>query len=260
MKSIGIIGCGWLGLHLANHLSMRYRIYTTTTTEDKKNKLTANGYHATCIIFPDDDVVPNTSPWTAYKSLDAVVISVPFAKRSDSQALHNRFENISRFIPDFDNQLFLMSSIGIYPQIDRRIDENSLEDSDLNPGILSVEKLVRNRFPQTNILRLGGLMGGNRQLSNYKVSTPNSAVNHVHYLDVCCIIEKMIKRKSNAAIFNIVAPLHPSKQEIIDYQKGQKSNIKGDLTNQVPGRIILSQLSEQVLNYQYRYPNPKLFK
>ncbi len=54
MKKLGIIGCGWLGNHLAERLSNQYEIYATTTTASKIAALEAKGYTATLVSFPDE--------------------------------------------------------------------------------------------------------------------------------------------------------------------------------------------------------------
>jgi len=256
MKKIGIIGCGWLGLHIAKKLSLNNKIYTTTTSDNKKNELTRMGYHSMVIQFWDNEIFPEFKSWESIKDMDVIIITVPFSKRTSIKLLENRFENLSSFIDGFKKQLFLMSSIGVYPQVEIEISEKTLKKKHLNPSILFVEELVKEKFPQVNILRLGGLMGGSRVFSNYEISTPNQIVNHIHYEDICLIIQRMIKKKSNSKTYNIVAPLHPTKQSILNYQNG----IEEVLGNQKYGRKILSKLSELELNYQYKHPDPRKFK
>lgn len=255
MEEIGIIGCGWLGLHIAKQLFPKYKIYTTTTSQRKTKELIAMGYDALAIRFSDDEIVQQDKSWKALEHLDAIIISVPFSKHVNIKLLQNRFENISLFIEGFGKQLFLMSSIGIYPQVQMEIGEETLDEQLLHPGILAVERLVKNKFPQVNILRLGGLMGGDRIFSNYQTTNRNQIVNHIHYEDIVLIIEKMIVNKIHAKTYNIVAPAHPTKQEIINYQKGLNEPQKV----QEQGRKIISTLSEQDLPYQYLHPDPKAF-
>lgn len=256
MKKIGIIGCGWLGLHIAKKLSLNNIIYTTTTSENKKNELNKMGYHPEVIQFWDHEISQEFKSWKSLKDLDVIIITVPFSKRTSTKLLKNRFENLSLFIDGFKKQLFLMSSIGVYPQVEMEISEKTLENKHLNPSILFVEELVKEKFPKVNILRLGGLMGGSRVFSNYKISNPNQIVNHVHYEDICLIIEKMIQKNSNSKTYNIVAPLHPTKQAIINYQ----NDLEESLGIQKNGRRILSKLSEDELNYQYIHTDPRKFK
>lgn len=257
MKNIGIIGCGWLGLHLAEHLYPANRIFTTTTSEDKISPLTSKGFDVTMINFPSLEISKNSTRWKALDILDVIIITVPFSKQSDINSLLLRFENISQFIEGFEKQLFLMSSIGIYPPIETEIEEKTFNDSLLVPNLLQVEKLILNKFPQVNILRLGGLMGNDRVFSKYKVQPTNQAVNHVHFEDICLIIEKMISKNSSTKIYNVVAPLHPTKQEIINFQKGITNNI---ISKEKPqGRIILTKLLIDELNYEYKNQDPKMF-
>ncbi|WP_260377577.1 epimerase [Candidatus Ornithobacterium hominis] len=214
------------------------------------------GYNSIAIQFSDYEIFQEYKSWKAIADLDTIIITVPFSKRASTNLLKNRFENISLFIDNFDKQLFLMSSVGIYPQIKMEIAENTLSEEYLNPSILFVEQLMRNKFVQVNILRLGGLMGGDRIFSNYETSTPNQIVNHVHYKDICLVIEKMIFQNSNAKTYNVVAPLHPTKQEIINYQKG----IEDASEIQKYGRKILTDLLISDLDYQYINPNPIIYK
>ncbi|WP_052456928.1 hypothetical protein [Capnocytophaga cynodegmi] len=148
----------------------------------------------------------------------------------------------------------MTSSVGIYPQINQEINENfpcELLDSKL----LYVENFLKNQFPQTNILRLGGLMGDDRIFSRYNVSETSQVVNHIHYQDICLIIEKMISLNLQSKLYNVAAPKHPTKQEIINHQKGTKIAI--DKTPS--GKIVLSDRLKTELNYQFLYPNPIYF-
>lgn len=256
MKKIGIVGCGWLGLHIAKHLAPKNKIYTTTTSKRKKTELVAMKYESVAIQFWDYKIFQECKSWKVLNNLDSIIITVPFPKRASIKSLQNRFKNISLFIENFKKQLFLMSSIGIYPQIQMNISENTLSKEYLNPNILFIEQFIIKKFPQVNILRLGGLMGGNRVFSNYKPSNLNQVVNHIHYEDICLIIEKMINENIHSKIYNVVAPLHPIKQEIINYQKG----ITSTNNDREYGRVILSNLLQKDLNYHYLHPNPKDFK
>lgn len=255
MRKIGIIGCGWLGLHLADYLKSNSEIFTTTTSEYKNKELIQRRFHSEVVRFSDDEISNDHQKWEILNVLDAIILTVPFSKKTDFEALQNRFQNISQFIKGFEKPLFLMSSIGIYPQINQEISESSLPENLLDTNIFGVEKLMKQNFPQINILRLGGLMGEDRYLSKYKISNPNQVVNHVHYSDVCLVIEKMMSLNLTSKTYNIVSPKHPMKQEIIDFQQQLQHT-----ENLIPeGRVIISKLSEQELSFEYQCPNPILF-
>lgn len=258
MEKIGIIGCGWLGLHLAQHLSKQYNIYGTNTSKEKCSQLEKLGFESEVDAFSDVEIESDVKPWKILQELDVVIITIPFPKNAEFDRLSNRFKNVIQFIKNFDKPIFLMSSIGIYPQMDEEMNETNVFEESLNQNILGIENLMKNEFPQVNILRLAGLMGGSRIFSKYKISNPEQIVNHVHYEDICLIIEKMISRKIISKTYNVVAPQHPTKQEVIDFQINKKDS--NHITDQDKGRKIVSCTLETELDYQFLHPDPKKFK
>ena len=102
-------------------------------------------------------------------------------------------------------------------------------------------------------------MGDDRFLSKYvDLNSQNLSqmVNHIHYKDVCQVIEKMIRRNKNSSIYNVVAPEHPTKEEVLEYQLNKKIISS---TNR-EGKIISSQKIQDEFNYEFIYPNPVYFK
>lgn len=256
MSKIGIIGCGWLGLHIAEYFKPKNVIYTTTRTFQKRKRLITLGYNPTIMNLSHKEN-KQFKTWDILNSLDTIIITVPFSKHSKLELIKNQFVNLISFIKNYDRQLFLMSSIGIYPQSEIMILENTFNETDLDVNILSIEKLIKSNFNQVNILRLGGLMGGDRIFSNYvKPSSDTSKIaNHIHFKDISQIIDRIISEKVHSKIYNVVAPIHPTKQEIINYQK-KKNIIVEKRTN---NRIVLSDKLINELGYSFQYPNPIKF-
>lgn len=254
MKTLGIIGCGWLGLHLANHFSANYKIYTTTITQQKAEQLKNQNFNPTIIQFSDEKSISDTEEWEVLQELEAITITIPFGKKTDIQRLENRFENIKNFIKNYQKPLFLMSSTSIYPDMVTEITENTFAEKELNPNILSIENLMKEAFPQINILRLGGLMGGSRQLKNYPVKDLEKLVNHIHYEDICKIVELMIQKNIRSKIYNVVAPLHPSKWEVITGKMYPNNSCPPKKS-----RIIVSDMMIKDLKYHFLHPNPIFF-
>jgi len=143
-----------------------------------------------------------------------------------------------------------MSSTGVYPDAPGEYAEESL-----SPDEVAGERMIINKYPQANILRLAGLMGDNRLLKNYNVSNLDAPVNHIHYEDICHIIEKMIERGSEGKLYNIAAPKHPSKAQVINTQK----NLPFPKEAIGEGKIILSSKLTSELDFIFKYPDPKDF-
>ena len=251
MKKIGIIGCGWLGIRLAEKLVLNNTVYTTTTSEEKLQLLQSKGLNPSVINFSEIQSHEAFAEWEDTEPFSVLIITVPlFSKRVAESIIETRIENLLAFVGNFKEQIFLMSSTGVYPDVDR-----ALTEADLPYENVLSEFRLKNQCPQLNILRLAGLMGDNRQLSNYKVSNPEAPVNHVHYADVCATIELMISQQLHDKLYNIVAPNHPSKTDVINTQTGTGSA----QLQHTEGRIISSQKMIAELNYTFKYPDPRYF-
>src|SRR5690606_38184319 len=127
----------------------------------------------------------------------------------------------------------------------------------LRTDISAAETLVRNQYPQTNILRLGGLMGDDRSLKNiYKnrePENPEKAANYIHYEDILAVVELFIKSERKGETYNLVAPEHPTIAEILNPESAKTEK------NTEKQRIISSEKLIRDFNYQFIHPNPKNF-
>ncbi len=249
-KKLGIIGFGWLGNHIAKKLSNRYEIFATTTTPSKVEDLNAKGYHSTLVSFPDE-LDSEIKPWEVAQELDAIIISVPFSGIRGAQILINdKRQNLLNFLGDYKGQLFLLSSTGVYPEI-----EQEFKEADKPAQEVESESFILEKFPQTNILRLAGLMGDQRLLKNYNISNLDLLVNHIHYADICSAVEKMLNNNSQSKVYNIVAPIHPNKEEVINAQKGLPYS--GERATF--GRTISPEKLISDLDFEFQYPDPRYF-
>ena len=249
-KNLGIIGYGWLGNHIAERLSNRYNIFATTTTPSKAQDLNAKGYQATLVSFPDE-LDSEMKPWEVAKDLDAIIISVPFSGLRGAQIpMNDKRQNLLNFLGDYKGQLFLLSSTGVYPETE----QDFTEDDKPAQGVES-ESFILEKFPQTNILRLAGLMGDQRLLKNYNISNLDLLVNHIHYADICSAVEKMLDNNSESQVYNIVAPIHPNKEEVINAQKGL--SYSGERTTK--GRTISPAKLISDFDFEFQYPDPRYF-
>lgn len=252
-KKIAILGCGWLGEKIANYFYQnQYKIFTFNSSLLQKEKLEQLGYHSFQKNFYDK----NNDLIGFFKDFQAVIIAIPMKKNVELEKLKIIYQNISSLLKNTNATIFLCSSTGIYPQKTGIFNENSFQNDELDVKILTLEQLIYSQNSNTNILRLAGLMGDDRIFShNFKEQNSLEAVNHIHFQDIILILEKMIVKNLKSKIYNVVAPIHPSKKAIFSYQK-HKILIEDNISE---SRIILSDCLIKDLEHQFLHPNPIYF-
>jgi hypothetical protein len=229
----------------------RHSIWVTTTTHEKAARLSALGLHPAVVSFPEDLSVPPPHVWPVAEELDVVIITIPLAGRRLSVAgLSAKVAHLASFLGSFLGQMFFMSTTSVYPDADGKYAESNMPVADIES-----ERIMRAAYPQINILRLAGLMGDNRLLKHYAVQNPHLPVNHIHYADVSAVIEKMMDRHTATQVYNIVAPLHPTKEAVISAQLGTPPKGSSPST----GRIISCHKLMADLNYTFIHPHPAMF-
>ena len=237
---VAIIGCGWVGEKLAKYLSDKdYHVIATTTSPEKVVPLQKVATEVHLLDF-------NTAvDFSFLDSVDVAIFSMPISR----EGWHQGFEKLKKEFP----KTLLFSSTGVYPTENKVFTEK--DTNDLRADILTSENLVRKSYPQTNVLRFGGLMGDERSLKNmFKNRTPDNPgklTNYIHYEDILPIVELFIKSEIKSETYNIVAPEHPSIAEVLNLQIASDSDIKQ--------RIVSSQKLIHDFNYTFIHPNPKYF-
>ena len=241
---IAIIGCGWVGKKLAEYLTGKgHEIIATTTSPDKIQELKMAAAEVQLLDFSKD------SKPKFLNDTDVAIFSMPISRSSWFKG----FEKMEIVFP----KTLLFSSTGIYPQENRIFTEK--DTNNLRPDIDAAEQLVRKKYPQTNILRFGGLMGDERSVQHFfknkEVKNPEKRVNYIHYGDILAMVELVIQSDKTSRIYNIVAPEHPSIGEILSLHPENKDTHSDESAQ----RIISSELFVNEFNYDFKHPNPQYF-
>jgi len=221
-KTIGVLGCGWLGTPLAEILlASGNRVRGSTTREEKVNALLEKGIDARVLRLGDHEIEGN--PGEFLDGLDCLVVNIPPGIRRDSKA-----DFISRIrllethlqmaaVP----QLVFVSSTSVYGAFQGSVTEadHPLPDSQTGEQLLEAENiLLENTARTTQILRPGGLTGPDRHpvftLSGKNINSDGSErVNLIRQEDLLPVLELLIANPNLPGTFNAVFPEHPSKQE-----------------------------------------------
>ncbi len=260
MKTVLILGCGWVGEEFALYmLNKGFSIYACTTSEEKAERLSTVGISSFVHNFDDESTVNETLP----VSFDYVLTSVPATTRLTVEQVDNRFANVTTFLKgiQFSKHIFL-SSIGVYPDVDAVFTEEYMVES--NQNLARAENRML-EIAGTKVYRLGGLFGKNRIFAKYfenrVCSTGNQLANFVHLDDVVELICQGFERDLKSSIYTIVAPEHPTKKEVIiasaskyGFQLPSAWEPQDSFQKLVDSSKIVDELG-----YAFKYPSPLNF-
>ncbi len=214
MNNIAILGCGWLGLPLAEKLiNLGYLVNGSSTSELKKNKLNKLGVNYFKIDL--NNLEDNIKDFLA---VDVLIISIPPKLLNHKKVLNNL---ISEIKSSTIKRVIYTSSISVYGNQTGTINEQNTLYPKSNSAIqiAQTEKilLTENKYT-TTVLRLGGLIGNNRHPAYYlagkKIAKPKDLINLIHLDDCIKIISNIINlNEASNQIYNLVNPIHPEKGE-----------------------------------------------
>lgn len=263
-KSVSILGCGWLGLRLTNHLiSKGYQITGSTTQASKIDQLTQQSIKAYLV-----NLTPKVEAEDINRFLDSqtLILNVPPRIRHLGKDFHpQQIQHLRPFIESSSiENLIYISSTSVYPNTNQEVDEQA---QTLHHPLIEVEILVK-KIPgiNTTILRPAGLIGDDRIPAKYiagktGITTGGTPVNYIHPVDLVRIIEQVIDQQIWNDTFNIVAPLHPTRRQVY-MQNIREFGFKPPEYGQDSAdfKIINGDKITRKLGYEYEFPDPLAFK
>ena len=246
MKTILIIGSGFIGLPLAVRLSKEDFIVTISTTRTVK-QLELEKLGVIAIKFnsnEDEDYLQFLNC-----SYDYIVYALPpsVCKKYDYNSV---LQKITSLLAKCENIVFT-SSISVYQNNGNPHNEMSTDLISNKTPVLETEKFIIEKYYQHYIFRLAGLIGENRHpkffFKNDVIENSNQVVNLVCGSDVVEIITLAITKNIPFGIYNVCSPEHPTK---IEYYKNQI--IKPVFKEGVVGKVIDTSKLDRFLNYRYK--------
>jgi len=262
-NTIGIIGCGWLGLPLAKSLIQAgYYVHGSTTNKDKLDALEKEGIRPFIVILDQERITGSITEFL--NEVDILVINVPPGLRGNYKEnyvfkmnlLHEEIGKSSV------KKIVFVSSISVYGAAVGEVTEDSIPKPITESGrqLFEAEKIFQNdKTIQTAILRFGGLIGPNRHpvtmLSGKKgLDNGNEPINLIHLDDCIHLIKTVIENNWWNQIFNGVYPDHPLKRDYY-YQTADKNMLPRpvylSLESKKSGKIVISRnfLNKNVIFY-----------
>ena len=248
MKTVSILGCGWLGKPLAiSLLDNGFKVKGSTTSEEKLATLEANGIEAYQINIDDFE------EYHAFLEADILIIAIT-SKNIDA------FESlISQIETSTVQQVIFISSTSVYPSLNAVVTE---ENETLKTPLFEIEELFRqNTYFDSTIIRFAGLFGFDRKPGNWfknrKIPQPNGFVNMIHQEDCIKIIHQIIQQNCWNTTFNACSNHHPTRK---DFYTNAKLSLgfeapEFEENEELSYKIISSEKLQTVLNYQFIHDN-----
>ena len=220
-STIGIIGFGWLGTPLGKMLlNKRYQVRGSTTSDDKLIQLSNQGFLPFKVELHESGINGDIDELLSH--LDILIINVPPNLRKNPKGNYvDKIKNLKKACLKAQiKKILFVSSTSVYGTVEGDITEETVPNPKTNSGqqLLEAENLfLKDEHFQTTILRLGGLIGGDRhpiyQLSNKEFKNGEELVNLIHQDDAIHMVATIIKNGYWNEVFNGVYPYHPKKSD-----------------------------------------------
>lgn len=222
--NISILGCGWLGLPLAEYLiTGGHHIKGSTTQKSKISILRQKKIEPYLIkLTPQLNGGDSVKPF--WKS-DVLVLNIP-PRTKDEDDIEYHIEQVQSVINELEKneikKVIFISATSVYPPLGEVREGDAIQGKASRPSgeaLLRAEQmLLQNKAFKTTVLRFGGLMGYDRELIKHfagKTNQPraNAPVNLIHRDDGVNIIVQIIEQEIYNELFNVVCSHHPTRKE-----------------------------------------------
>lgn len=159
-------------------------------------------------------------------------------------------------------KVLFVSSTSVYKNENKILFESDTQSLIDNPLLKIEQQFQDNTNFQTTILRLGGLIGYDRNPANFfkhgkTITNSTSNVNMIHRDDCINIINQIILQDIWDETFNCCADTHPTKKDFYTQAiKNMGYSIPNfEESNGESFKIISNQKIKQFLNYKFIYPD-----
>ena len=269
--NISILGCGWLGLPLAEELIKDgHNVHGSTTTKEKIEKLNEKGIAPYLISLNPELSCTNCDD---FWQTELLILNIPPGRGKDNvleyhsmqiKAVKEKLESSSI------KKVVFVSSTSVYPELPGVVTED-----DALPGkatrssgnaLLQAEQILTEmNTMSTAVLRFGGLYGYDRHPAKYmagrkELDRGNAPVNLIHRDDCIAIIREIIKKPFTKGVFNAVSDGHPPRKmyypEVAKTLDLDPPTFKDD--DEKDYKVVSNEKLKKSLNYTFKYPNPMI--
>lgn len=259
MKTVSILGCGWLGIALGKKLSERFYVKGSTTQIENFNTLEKSGITPFCLNVLPHEIKRNSASF--FKETDVLFICLPPGKQEITD-YPKKIKTIIKTSKAFNiPKLIFTSSTRVFLDTDLipTYTENDVPNATGNRAkhIIAAENLILNE--KGFVVRFGGLLGTDRHPVHFlsgktQVTKPNVPVNLIQQQDCVRLLTQLLSYTGKQQVFHGVANNHPTRKDFYTQAALQKKLnlpqfMKTETTAQ--GKIINASLTEKILDLSF---------
>jgi len=259
IRSVLIVGCGWVGKKLGQNLSDKgLKVFGTTRSEQNFSEIKGYNIIPIKLELPVEKIQNIELP-----EVDSVVISITPGRGESRDEYAKNIRQLAKLWKDTNTQVIMYSSTGVYGNAKGLINENHTNPDPRNGNVIcAAEGELCTALSDAVILRLAGLYGEDRHPVKYLAGRDNvkngeAPVNLVHREDVIQVTQLMIKNEIRSQIYNVCGPVHTSKQKIYTTIANRLGMDEPDfLQGGADDKQISSQKLIKDLEYEFIHPDP----
>lgn len=268
---ISILGCGWLGLPLAEaFINFGKRVKGSTTSPAKLSLLKQKSINPYLIDLQPDKL--DKALLSDFLETDVLVLNIPPKLRSDAGASYlEQLQGLVKVMLDSPvRKVLFVSSTSVYNDLNRLVtEEDVIHTNPRDPGypLLQGEQLFRNREEWlTTVVRFAGLVGQDRSPGRFmagKTDVPNgdAPVNLIHQDDCITILKRIIDQEKWGEVYNACSDEHPMRKHFYP-AAALALNLAPPTFKEMEEthfKLISSQKLKDELPYVFQHPDPMLF-
>lgn len=256
LRSVGIVGCGWLGRALASRLVVSgVRVVGTTGSPETAARLAALGVESVVVRF-----VPEAEgDISRLHDVDAIVVAIPPSRGLDPLA---QARAVARaVVATRAAHLVQISTTSVYPNTGGRVAE---DDAIPDHPLRRVEDSWQQDGCLVTILRCAGLFGPGRLILPYVLQAgvvvdEAAPMNLVEQSDVVGALLRVLEDPAGDT-FNICADEHPTKGEFYRElaRRAQLGVPRFDQKDE-PWKVVDNRKFKDRFAFQYEHPDPLKF-
>jgi nucleoside-diphosphate-sugar epimerase len=259
--TVAVLGCGWLGLPLAQALlTQGHRVLGTTTTPSQLPVLQAAGIEPHLLQLGADFNNADEARLTSIlRATDILVLNVP-PRSAVAGGYPQLLRPVHRAVASARLKAVLfVSTTGVYldePRIMR--EQDAISTRDAASDVLRTEGHFVPRYGQwkSTVVRLIGpdRAPGRFLAARHNLAQGDAPVNLLHLTDAVGVLQTIIEQEIWGHTLNICASLHPSRREFYpaaaEYLGLQPPTFKPEYSS---GKLIDNSLMRSLVPYEFKH-------